>query len=80
MQLQVERMVATKQESTQMQQNFAEGEGLYVARVYCMYQEDTLWMRRERQINANQRNHVECADCLTEVEYHLTLASLLCHV
>ena len=22
----------------------------------------------------------ECADCLTEAEYHLILASLLCHV
>ena len=41
-------MVATKQKSTQMHQNFAEGEGLYVAQVYCVYQEDTVWMRRER--------------------------------
>jgi len=41
-------MVARKQKSTQMHEHFTEGEGLYVARVYCVYQEDKVWMRRER--------------------------------
>lgn len=56
MQLQVERMVATKRNSIQTYEDFLEGEELCVAGIWCVYQECGVGIRLEREFKMNEKD------------------------